>query len=137
VTGTEEQRNIAAVRRLVEGFVNALDMSVADEIFAPDCVNVPPPPQPASGRDDIKRFVAELHDGFPGIKFAITHLFADGDLVALYLLGRGRHTAAYRGVPATGRDVQLAAMSIFRMRDGRIIERYNMTDIDGLLRQIG
>lgn len=131
-----EDANTEVVRRLVERFVNALDMAVADEIFAEDCVNYPPPPAQPSGRDEIKEFVAALHAGFPGIRFEITHLFADGDMVALYLLGRGRHTAEYRGVAATGRDVQLAAMSVFRMRDGRIVERYNMTDIDGLLRQI-
>lgn len=135
--GTIEQRNIAVVRRLVERFVNALDLRVADEIFAADCVNHPPPPQPPSGRDEIKRFVAELHEGFPGIRFEITHLIADGDLVALNLIGRGRHAGAYRRIAATDRDVQLVAMSIFRMRDGRIVERHNLTDIDGLLRQIG
>jgi steroid delta-isomerase-like uncharacterized protein len=136
MTGDTAERNKDIVRRLVDRFVNALDMDVADEIFVEDCVNHPPPPQPASGRAEIKAFVAELHAGFPGIRFEITHLLAEDDRVALYLLGRGTHTAPFRGIAATGRDVQLAAVSIFRMRDGRIVERYNTTDIDGLLRQI-
>jgi predicted ester cyclase len=131
-----ETANKKTVERLVDRFVNALDMGVADEIFAEDCVNHPPPPQPANGRAEIKAFVADLHAGFPGIRFEIVHLFAEGDLVSLYLHGRGTHGGTYRGVAATSRDVQIGAMSIFRMRGGRIVERWNMTDIEGLLRQI-
>jgi predicted ester cyclase len=131
-----ETANKKIIERLVDRFVNALDMSVADEIFTEDCVNHPPPPQPGNGRAEIKAFVAELHAGFAGIRFEIVHLFAEGDLVSLYLHGHGTHSGTYRGVAATGRDAQRGAMSIFRMRGGRIVERWNMTDIEGLLRHI-
>lgn len=129
--------NIAIIRRLVDGFVNALDMSVADEIFADDCVNHRPPPDAPTGRAEIKRFVANIHAGFPGIRFDIDHLFADGDRVALYLTGTGVHSGHYAGIAPTGRTVHIAAMSVFVMRGGRIAERYNITDITGLMRQIG
>ncbi len=130
------ENNLTIIRRLVDRFVNALDMAVADEIFSEDCVNHHPPPDPPTGRAEIKRFVADIHAGFPGIRFKIDHLFAEGDHVALYLSGSGVHSARYAGVAPTGRTVHTTAMSIFVMRDGRITDRYNITDLAGLMRQI-
>jgi len=128
--------NITIVRRLVDRFVNALDVDVADEIFAEDCVNHRPPPDAPTGRAEIKRFVADIHAAVPGVRFDIDHLFADGDRVALYLSGSGIHSGAYAGVAPTGRSVTIVAMSIFVMRDGQITDRYNITDLAGLMRQI-
>ena len=128
--------NVEIIRRLVERFVNDGDESVADEIFAPDCVNVRPAPDAPGDGESIKRFVADLRMSFPDMRYEIVHLFGEGDLVAVNLLGTATHRGAWRGIAPTGRRVQIAAFSIFTLRDGRVITRHNITDADGLRRQL-
>ena len=128
--------NLATVRRLVDRFVNAGDESAADEIFADDCVNHRPLPDAPGDRDSIKRFVADLRAAFPDMHYEIVHLFGDGDLVTLNLQGTATHRGTWRGIEPTGRRVHIAALSVFTFRDGRIIARHNVTDIDGVLRQL-
>jgi predicted ester cyclase len=41
------------------------------------------------------------------------------------------------GVPATGRTLVLDGINIFRIEDGRIVERWGRLDQLGLLRQLG
>jgi predicted ester cyclase len=41
------------------------------------------------------------------------------------------------GMPATGRDVTIAGITVSRCRDGMIVEEWEVSDVFGLLRQIG
>jgi len=41
------------------------------------------------------------------------------------------------GVPPTGREVVLAGINIFRVQDGKLVERWGRTDDLGLLQQLG
>lgn len=128
--------NVAAVRRLLDRFVNAGDVQVADEIFAHDCVNHVPPPDPPGDFDSIKRFVRDLREVFPDMHYDIVHLVGAGDVVALNLLGTATHRGTWRGIAPTGRRVQIAVMSFFTFRDGRIVARHNITDVAGVVRQL-
>jgi predicted ester cyclase len=49
----------------------------------------------------------------------------------------GRHTGDALGVPATGRRVRVAGITISRIVNGQIVEGWNSWDQLGLLRQIG
>jgi predicted ester cyclase len=41
------------------------------------------------------------------------------------------------GVAATGEEVTLPGINIFRLQDGRIVERWGLLDDLGFLRQLG
>ncbi len=41
------------------------------------------------------------------------------------------------GVPATGTEIAIGAIGILRIVDGRLVERWNVTDVLGLRQQIG
>jgi predicted ester cyclase len=41
------------------------------------------------------------------------------------------------GIPATGKQVSVADMHIERIVDGKIVERFGVTDMMGLLQQLG
>lgn len=128
--------NVATVRRLLDRFVNAGDEQAADEIFADDCVNHLSPPDPPGDRESIKRFVRDLRQVFPDMHYEVVHLVGAGDVVALNLQGTATHHGVWRGIQPTGRPVQIAVMSFFTFRDGRIVARHNITDVAGVLRQL-
>jgi predicted ester cyclase len=65
-------------------------------------------------------------------------LVGEGDIVVELFTASGTHSGSeIMGVAATGRTVTLPGINIFRIRDGRIVERWGRLDDLGLLRQLG
>jgi steroid delta-isomerase-like uncharacterized protein len=64
-------------------------------------------------------------------------VMADDDKVAVSWTITGKHTGQYRGFPATGKDVTLKGVNIFRIEDGRIAEIWNFRNDLWVLQQIG
>ena len=48
----------------------------------------------------------------------------------------GTHLGPFLGQPASGRLVRMAAINVFGVANGRIVERWGVQDLYGLLRQI-
>ncbi|MEO1592182.1 MAG: ester cyclase [Cyanobacteria bacterium J06632_22] len=48
-----------------------------------------------------------------------------------------RHTGTFQGLPATGRDIEIAVMHIDRVKDGTIVEHWGQGDAQGLMQQLG
>jgi len=125
----------AVVQRLVGDFLNKHDLSVADEIFADDLIDHQSGAD-AVGRGNVKQFVGALFNAFPDLRCEIAQLIAEGDMICAYVIGRGTHRGEFRGVAPTGRSVTIYGTSVMRVAEGKIAERWNVTDIDGLMRQL-
>jgi predicted ester cyclase len=68
----------------------------------------------------------------------LDQLVQEDDIVVERFTASGTHTGAeLMGVPATGRTIVLAGINVFRIADGRIVERWGRLDELGLLRQLG
>lgn len=74
---------------------------------------------------------------FPDLKITVDKQVAEQDLVAVRWTARGTNTGTGNGIPATGREVQMAGTTLFRMADGRIAEEWTCADSLGLMRQLG
>ena len=46
------------------------------------------------------------------------------------------HVADFLGIPATGRRVSWAVVTMVKVKDGRVIENYTMLDLWGIHRQL-
>ena len=132
--GIEENKGLA--RRLVEEFLNQRKLDVVDEIFSEDFVDHQGGLGPTGDRDSVRAFVRAARDGFPDARFEIANLIAEGDRVLLHLVLRGTHSGVFRGVPATGRKVTLAGMTVLQVADGRVVKRWSITDFAPLMQQI-
>jgi predicted ester cyclase len=62
---------------------------------------------------------------------------AEADLVVERFTAHGTHRGELLGVPATGRELVLPGINIFRIADDRIVERWGCVDMLGLLRPLG
>ncbi|OXM65890.1 ester cyclase [Amycolatopsis vastitatis] len=62
---------------------------------------------------------------------------AEGDLVAARWHQTSVNTGAWLGRPATGSTVDIAGISIVRVRDGLIVEEWEARDSVSMLRQLG
>jgi predicted ester cyclase len=52
-------------------------------------------------------------------------------------VARGRHSGDFFGIPATGKQIEVMGILIHHMKDGKIIEVWEVLDMMGLLEDLG
>jgi steroid delta-isomerase-like uncharacterized protein len=89
------------------------------------------------GPTGTRQFVAALRTAFPDTHYTIDDELADGDRVVHRWTMRGTHEGPFRGIPATGKEVALTGISIYRVADGKLVEGWTSADMLALLHQLG
>lgn len=87
-------------------------------------------------RDDYRAAVAATLAAFSDLSVTVQEQIAERDLVATRWTAAGTHTGALFGIEPTGRSVRVAAMHMHRVRDGRIVEHWEVIDLHDLLAQL-
>jgi len=123
--------------RLLEQSLGAGDMSAIDRYASEDIVaHDPALLEPVRGRDAFRAVLENYRRVFPDLALDVELTFATGDLVCVRWRARGTHRAELLGVPATGREAEVTGVSIFKIRDGRVVEETAEWDALGLMRQL-
>src|SRR3977135_529364 len=95
------------------------------------------------GRDAVRAFYEGLLQALPGLRIDVLHTHASDTAVVLEVVIRGQHLGPWRGLPATGAQIELPLCGIFTFDDA---ERDNAERLAGeriyydratLLRQLG
>jgi len=121
----------------VEG-LNRRDVSVADNVFASDCViHINGSPEPNLSRDGFKQMMSGLLAAFPDLHITIQDQIAAGDKVATRWVAVGTNNGAFGSVPATGRQVRVDGLILDCIAEGRVVERWEQWDQMGMLQQLG
>ncbi|MGV9270881.1 ester cyclase [Kitasatospora sp. NPDC003701] len=132
---------IADNRETVRAFIDALftkgDLTAVDEYLAEDFLNHDPPFGSDTGREGMRGAAALFRGAFPDWHATPDFLVAENDMVVEHFSATGTQLGEILGAPATGRTVTLRGINIFRVREGRIVERWGRLDELGLLRQLG
>jgi steroid delta-isomerase-like uncharacterized protein len=124
---TEE--NKAIVRRVYE-IVSTGDFEQAAEIVdqdAPDNELLPHDP-PARLIDTFKGTFSEAREGFPDLGITIEDVMAEGDRVTARIVMRGTHRGEFQGIAPTGKSVEVRAIDMFRISNGKIVEHWGHAD---------
>ena len=130
------EQNIAIVRRLTqEGFVDG-KVDVVDDVVSESCVDHDPLPGQGQGRDGQRYTCQMVVGGLSNRSTLRDEFMAVGDTVIKNWIFRGTHTGDFLGVPATGKQLQVRGIEIWRLADGRIVERWGVVDIAGVMEQI-
>ena len=132
---TEENKTVFC--RAYEELLNRGDLSVADELVAPDFINHEAPPGRERGTESMRWLATMLRTAFPDLHFTIEELVAEGDVVARRLTMSGTHEGPLMGMPPTGRAVRQDHMRFVRFRDGKAVEHWGVRDDLGMMQQMG
>jgi steroid delta-isomerase-like uncharacterized protein len=129
-------------KQIVEEFITALftdrDLTAVDRYLDPDFVNHDPPlPGAPDGPDGMRQAAELFRQAFPDWRSDVQHMIAEGDLVAEHFVAHGTHRSSVMGETPTGHHVVLRGVNIFRIADGKIVERWGRLDDLGLLQQLG
>jgi predicted SnoaL-like aldol condensation-catalyzing enzyme len=128
--------NERLVRRFFEEFCNDRRPEVADEIVAEGYVAYGPQAPPAAGPDGVKERVGLYQDAVDG-HWEVQEIFSAGDRVVARWIGSGTHQGELMGVAPTGAGIEVDAISVFRIEDGKIAEEWTVWDALGLMQQVG
>jgi steroid delta-isomerase-like uncharacterized protein len=129
--------NINLLRRFFEEVWNKGNLSVVDELLAPNFIDHNQPPGFPRGLKGYKASVNMFRSAFPDIQFTFDQILAEGDRLAIRQTVRGTHQGDFMGIPPTGKQVTLGSMTFFHLQDGKVIERWGISEIPGLLQQLG
>ena len=129
-------QNIAAVRRLTQdGFVGG-KVDVIDDVVAEDCVDHDPMPGQGQGRAGQRHTCQMVVDGLSNRSTLRDDFLATGDTVVENWIFQGTHTGDFLGAPATGKQLQVRGIEIWRLAGGRIVERWGVVDAAGVMEQL-
>ena len=126
------RRYIAAIDDNEDGDWDFLDDYIAEDFVAHN----PPIPGVSLDREGVKQAAEIFRNATPG-RHEILLQVAEGDLVVSLVVGKGVHAGELLGVPASNREVETEGIAIHRVRDGKIIEYWSVTDVARVLQQIG
>ena len=132
-----------ANKELIRRYMRAVDenqtsdWSVLDEYIAEDFVaHNPPIPGVSLDREGMKQASEIFRVATPG-RHEIGMQIAEDDLVVSQISGRGVHAGELLGIPATNKEVETDGIAIHRIREGKIVEYWSVTDIARVLQQVG
>ena len=134
---TPAESNKALVRRFYEE-IDKGNIGVLDEMVAEDYLDHSPPPFPglAAGREGLKQAFTMFQHATPGYH-QIEDQIAEGDKVVTRLTSIGKHEGDLPGAPRTGNDLRMTSITIHRIENGKLVEKWSEKDVMGFLQQIG
>jgi predicted ester cyclase len=131
------EANMAILRRAIEEIFNRGNLAVADDLIAPDYINRDATPGQVGGPAGIRFVATTYRTAFPDLHLAIEEMLAIGDTVVVRVRETGTHLGPFLGAAPTGRHVGWTWIGIYRVRDGRLVERWGVIESLDLLRQLG
>ena len=125
--------NKIRVKQFYEEVVQKGNMSLLDEFVAKDFVDHQPAPGQLPGVAGVRQFFGSLHAAISNLQVTIENMIAEGDLVAVHMSMRGKHTGELMGIPPSGKEVVIRVSDIVRIENGRAVERWGVEDMSGFL----
>ena len=126
----DENREV--VRLYSDELWGAGRIELLEQLFAPDFVDRHPDAilgRP-SGREGIRHDVQRVRGMFPDFSMKTEEIICEDDRAGLFW-------SATASQAATGKQITMSGMQIFRLRDGQIVERWSVFDRAGVMRQLG
>ena len=124
---TTEDENAAIARRWHEEAINHHDLTVLDEILAPDASH---DSATFSTNPGPRAVLGALLTGFPDVRHTVEAVITQGDLVVIRYTATGTHAGEFQGYAPTGKRVTWTGINIYRLECGRIAEVWS--ELDGL-----
>ena len=137
------EENKALIRRLYDEAINRQDAVAAAGIYAADAKNH----GRVVGRAGMQKLFEALFSVFPDFNYRIEEATAEGDCVVCKVTMSGTHLGRpkipeifggmLKGVPPTGKRVEVLQFHSFRISGGQISEHAAVRDDLGMLLQLG
>jgi predicted ester cyclase len=127
----------AMARRFNDEVMSQGRLEVIDEMVADDFVDHQVPPGVSPDREGLRSMMAMFRSAFPDLKVETLAVGLDGDELWVHSLATGTHQGELMGIPATGKTVSFTMMDRVRVRDGKAVEHWGVSEDLGMMIQLG
>lgn len=127
--------NKRLLRRYKTGILNDRDLAALEEVAAVDYLDHAAFPGQAPGLAGLKQRATTLWQALDP-HWVIDDVVAENDMVVLRWHLSGRHVGDFAGLAATGKPCVIRGIDMYRVRDGKMAEHWNVVDLYGFLQQV-
>jgi predicted ester cyclase len=121
---TEENKTI--VRRFITEILQHGDISIIDQICAPNYVNR----MTGQGIESFKQMAGLMQTVIPDYQVTIENLVAEGDDVVARFTMTGTITGSIMGSKPSGKAFSVRGLTYYRLANGKIVEDDPITNQD-------
>ncbi|MFL5561825.1 MAG: ester cyclase [Gemmatimonadaceae bacterium] len=130
----------AANKKLVRRFYKEVyvdwKMALVDEVVSPRFISHDWPEGGPTGPEGFRNFYSAIRSALPDARYAVDDMIAEGDRVVVRWRLLGTHKGDFRGIAPTGRPIVLKGIAIYRVEGGKLMERWVVSDLHGVLEEI-
>lgn len=129
-----------AYRQLATAIYDAFntgDDDVLGQYYTKDFVDHQVTVGHAPGVRGVRTYIAMFREAFPDIRFDMVDLMSEKDRMVAHLRITGTHQGTYLGIQATGRQIDVGAVDVFRIREGKVCEHWGYLADLAILDQLG
>lgn len=92
---------------------------------------------PAMDLEAFKQYQKAYFASFSDTSMTIEDIIAEGDMVAFRGVVRATHSAEFRGIPTSGKEIVVPVIGMAQIVEGKIDEWWNSPDRLSWMQQIG
>ena len=134
---SQAEVNTALIRRVYKELFWDWDLASVDRWFSPDFHSSEMPSGIPRGPDGVRQFYATIRSSFPDLKYSVEDVIAEDDKVVVRWRWIATHTGSFRGLSPTGRHASLTGISLYKVVEGKLVQRWVEGNVLGLLLGLG
>lgn len=115
---------------LSKGNLTIVDELVADDFIEHEMSDF------SADKTGLKKYFAMMRTAFPDLTLNVEFYMAESDKVAAYLTMNGTHKGEFMGIPATGNKISVKTIDIIRIKNGKVVEHWGVTDGMAMMEQL-
>jgi steroid delta-isomerase-like uncharacterized protein len=131
------EENKALIRRLYDEVFLKWNLDIVDELIGPEFVGHEMTPGTPGGPVGFKQFYSRIRSAFPDLCYTVDDVIGEGDKVVVRWTWHCTHKGDFRGIAPTGKQASVTGMAIYRIANGKCVERWVELNMLGLLEQLG
>src|SRR4051794_15754999 len=125
--------NKELVRRFYKEVYGDWNMALVDAVVSPRFVSHDWPEGGPTGPQAFRDYYSVMRSAVPDARYVVDDVVAEGDRVVVRWRMLGTQERAFGDIPPTGRAITLKGIAIYRLEDRKLVERWVVSDVYGLL----
>jgi steroid delta-isomerase-like uncharacterized protein len=127
------------IRRWFDEVWNQGREDAIDELLSKDATmwGIGRPGESSKGSSEFKKFHKTMLSSLSDMKITLEQVVQEGDTAFARWTVTAKHIGGGLGTEATQKELKITGMSAGRVRDGKIVEAWNIWDQIGMARQLG